>query len=365
MRIAWLLPSPGIPVQGPSGASAHVRNVCAALRAKSDLRLFAVRRFDHRGAFGTEMEAEISGVASWPSWLSFVEEMREIRSSRRLVSAVLSQKDWTPQLIIERHSLFSDAGWRLSDRLGIPWILEVNAPLVQERLRYESVPHLQWAQRWERSVLQAAPAIITVSRWLQNWLQEEIGCRNVLYVPNGANALRGDRCRGRKLLGLTKEEPVVGLLASMKPWHGVERLARVAREVGATSVLIGQGCSADMADKVCSFFAVQDLADVVAALDVGLAPYPEDSPPWFCPLKILDYRAQGVPVVASAVGDVPELVGSGGTVCPPGDDEQLISAVHSWLGKRPEADLRSWEDVADEILSVAEPLISAKVATVG
>ena len=98
MRIAWLLPSPGIPVQGPSGASAHVRNICLALSRRSDLRLFAVRRFDHRGAFGPEIEAEISGVAGWPSWLSSVEEMREIRSARRLVSAVLSQHPALPSV---------------------------------------------------------------------------------------------------------------------------------------------------------------------------------------------------------------------------------------------------------------------------
>jgi glycosyltransferase involved in cell wall biosynthesis len=104
----------------------------------------------------------------------------------------------------------------------------------------------------------------------------------------------------------------------------------------------------------------QALADAVAALDVGLAPYPPDAPPWFCPLKILDYRAQGTPVVASDLGDVRALVERGGSVVPAGDDDAFVEAVRSWIGRRVRPAVRSWEQVAGELLTaVAEPAQAA------
>jgi glycosyltransferase involved in cell wall biosynthesis len=48
-----------------------------------------------------------------------------------------------------------------------------------------------------------------------------------------------------------------------------------------------------------------------------------------CPMAVLEAAAQGVPVVASAVGGVPELVDDGGTglLVPPGDPVALAAAL--------------------------------------
>ena len=41
----------------------------------------------------------------------------------------------------------------------------------------------------------------------------------------------------------------------------------------------------------------REIPDLVAAMDVGLLPYVEAPPAWYCPLKLVEYRAQGVPVL--------------------------------------------------------------------
>lgn len=354
MRVAYLVPAPGIPVQGPSGASAHVRGVVRAMRSAHDVRLYAARITDARGRFGAETPARASGMPPWPRMLGRWRDQQEILAGRRVADAVLADawKGWTPEIVIERHTLFSDAGWRVHDRLGVPWVLEVNAPASVERARYEELRQPAKAQEWERRVLQAAPVVVAVSRWLVRWLKEEVGCRNVVWVPNGVDAVKGDRARGRALLGIDGEEPVIGYVGSSRQWHDLGSLSRVADAAGARLALVGRFDDGPAGALLPGHLGPQELADVIAALDVGLAPYVPDAPQWFCPLKVLAYRAQGTPVVATALGDVPALVEDGGSVVPAGDHDALVTSVCAWMGRRVTPRVRSWRTVAREVLEL-------------
>ena len=85
-------------------------------------------------------------------------------------------------------------------------------------------------------------------------------------------------------------------------------------------------------------------------VDVGLAPFPPDAPPWFCPMKVLDYRAQGTPVVGTNVGETQLLVGEGGTIVDPGDVQSMIDATRYWIGRRTTPRLRSWQRVGNQMI---------------
>ncbi len=383
MRLAYLVAAGGIPVQGPTGASGHVRELVQALRRTGPCALYAAVEADHRGRFGPPVPATITGTPGWPSWLAPWRELREVRAARALARRVLEDAHGAPvppgrptrengppyDLLIERHSLFSDASWRVGARLGIPWILEVNAPHVRERQRFEELRQPALARRWERQVLQAAPCIVTVSPWLRRWLVDTVGCRpeRVHWLPNGVPPWVGDRARGRARLGLAADDPVIGFLGSNRPWHGADQLPALARAVGAHLVLIGGFPSPSPAAEGAAgpgprvlrpgFLHGQALADVLAALDVGLAPYPADAPPWFCPLKLFHYRAQGTPVVATDVGALSELVAGGGSVVPPDEPRALAAAVKHWLGApRPPRRVRSWDSVARELRTLGAAL---------
>ena len=351
-RLAYLVPAPGIPVRGPSGASAHVRALANAWSEDHDVRVYASKISDARGVYGHAVPTIASGVPGWPSWLDQYRDMTEIAASRRIANQVIgsARSGWEPDLIIERHTLFSDASWRIADALGVPWALEVNAPPVLERSRFETIRRPDFARDWEREVLLKAPVIIAVSQWLHQWLETEIGCRNVHWIPNGVSPLRGDRARGRARYGLDEDDRVVGFVGSMKPWHGTEYLQQIAEGAEAKLVIIGPD-STDIPGALCTgHLGPQDLADAVAALDVGLAPFPADAPPWFCPMKILDYRAQGTPVVGTDTGETQLLVDEGGTIVAPGDVQGMIDASRYWIGRRTTPRLRSWQRVGAQMI---------------
>ena len=335
--------SPGIPALGPSGASAHLRGVAEALRAP----IVCPRAVDGRGlAADTTVPILSAGLAGWPTWAPR-QGLREVRTARRCAALAL---DYAPDLLWERHSLYSDAGWKVHAATGARWILEVNAPLAAERARYETLPDADFARGWEREVLLAAPEIVAVSGWLVQWLRS-LGCRSVRHVPNGVEPHVGDRAGNRVRLGLG-DRLVVGFVGSFKPWHGVERLPALLDALpDAVGLLVGDGPVKVEHPRLRNLGHLDErgVADVVAAMDVAVAPYGADAPPWFCPLKVLAYRAQGTPIVATDVGDCRQLVGDAGTVLPVNADvATMAEAVRSWAGRRAEPWVRSWAEVVAE-----------------
>ncbi|HNC94910.1 MAG TPA: glycosyltransferase family 4 protein [Myxococcota bacterium] len=343
-RPLLLCAAPGIPLLGPSGSSAHLRGVARALHATC----VVARREDARGNHAPDFDRPIleSGVPGWPSWLRRYRDYREVWTARRIARLAYRQN---PSLVWERHSLYSDAGWKLHAQ-GIPWILEVNAPLVEERSRYEELSLPTWARSWEKEVLQAAPRLVAVSAWLTRWLKEEMGCTGeILHLPNGVEPQVGDREATRRRLGL-EGAFVLGFLGSMKPWHGVERLVELLEIFpDAQGLCVGEGpvrLPSHPRLRCVGQVSEREAADLVAAMDVGLAPYAADAPPWFCPLKILAYRAQGTPVVATDIGDCRLLTEEGGSVVQTTHD--FPEAIRAWRGRRAPPSVRSWGQVVGE-----------------
>ncbi len=327
----------GIPALGPSGASAHLRGVARALGAP----ILAARRSDARGehdAVGIEVIAP--EPPAWPGALKRWRELNELRVSAGLVAPAMA---YNPTLLWERHSLYSVAGQRIHAR-GIPWVLELNAPLALERAQFESLAVPWLARRLELDTLQAAPRVLAVSAWLTEWARAN-GAKDVRHVPNGMEPAVGDRDGTRQRLGI-EGRFVIGFLGSMKPWHGVERLPDLLDAFpDALGLCVGEGPVRVEHPRLICVGQVSEraVADHVAAMDIGLAPYQSDAPPWFCPLKILAYRAQGTPVVASAIGDCALLTGDGG-YCGP----DLQDGIEAWRGRRAAPRVRSWGEVVGE-----------------
>jgi glycosyltransferase involved in cell wall biosynthesis len=230
---------------------------------------------------------------------------------------------------------------RFAHDRGVPSILEVNAPLVDEHARHREALDVAAASESVDRAIRAAALIVAVSEEVAAYVRARGDSTTRLVVePNGIDPLRF------AALHPVRERPfTLGFLGTLKPWHGLTALAdifiAVRREVpDAWLLIVGdgpeRGALASALDRAgvgdaCQWSGAVSPADVgewLAQMDVGLAPYPADAPFYFSPLKIVEYMAAGVPVIASDVGQISTLLhhGIAGELIPAGDIAGFASA---------------------------------------
>jgi glycosyltransferase involved in cell wall biosynthesis len=71
------------------------------------------------------------------------------------------------------------------------------------------------------------------------------------------------------------------------------------------------------------------LPELIARMDVAVAPYPASQNHYFSPLKLFEYLAMGRPVVASAIGQTAALLApsAAGVLVRAGDSGELAEAL--------------------------------------
>lgn len=338
-RVAYVCVDPGVPVFGTKGASVHVQEIVRAWRARgAEVTLYCSR-------LGDRMPADLADlrVVHRPVPTAAAEDPRERTAARERaqadVGAQLAQqvvRDGA-DVVHERYSLFSTALAEVTDRLGIDGILEVNAPLVEEQRTHRHLVDEAGARRVLRTQVAAAAVVPCVSAPVAAWVRDQADDDGrILVVPNGVDAGR--------FRPVTRDAgtPVVLFVGTLKPWHGVEILleaAARARERWRVR-LVGDGperaALLERADwlgldvDVRGALAPDAVPAAMAGCAVGVAPYPaDDAEQYFSPLKVFEYGAAALPVVASAVGQLPAIVrhGQTGLLVPPSDPDALAAAI--------------------------------------
>jgi glycosyltransferase involved in cell wall biosynthesis len=286
-----------------------------------------------------------------------------------------------PHLVYERHSPYSIAGAVVARRLGLPHMLEVNAPLAWEGARHRGQALNEAADLLESLAFEATSRIVTVSAELRDLLVAGgVDAAKIHVVPNGVDPGRFGNDGPRLPSGL-EGKFVVGFVGSLKAWHGVEVLAEafamLAEEPRFHLLIVGDGPMAGvlrelkdrLPDRVTLEGAVHpsDVPSYLRTIDVAVAPYPRMDRFYFSPLKVLEYMASATPVVASRIGQLDELLrdGDNGLLVEPGDARALAEAVRRlaadpelrrWLGREAAAEVvasHSWTHRAHEILDLA------------
>ena len=157
-----------------------------------------------------------------------------------------------------------------------------------------------------------------------------------------------ERSAARRMLGVPTGGTVLMTVGSLKPLKGIDVLLRAVAPVLRTGddvrlVLVGEGPDRaaletlsrelGVADRVVFAGLRDDVDAVLRAADVFVLSSHTEA----LPTVILEAAASGLPVIATQVGGVPELVepGRSAIVVPPGDEGALRGALERVLSNAP------------------------------
>lgn len=359
MNILYLCADPGIPVRGHKGAAVHVRAMCAAFaRAGHTVTLIAARLGPDDGPRPDARLIDASGPDDGSG--------REASATARVVAqaqAVLASAGF--DLIYERYALLSDAGAQLAERTGLPLVLEVNAPLIDEAREHRGLADVEAAAAVARRQFANAARIAVVSDALRAYV---IGLGaspdRVEVVPNGVDpaafhpAVSGARLREQ--LGLQGRR-VVGFVGRPRPWHDLGTLLAAVERLHAQDpayVLLLVGEMPDdlraLAEarpewvRLTGAVAHDQVPAHIGAMHVAVSSHHARDDFYFSPLKLYEYLACAVPTVAADVGQQAQVLREvdGGWLYPAGDTAALAGQIARVFAEPDAALAMAWRGAA-------------------
>jgi glycosyltransferase involved in cell wall biosynthesis len=251
------------------------------------------------------------------------------------------------ELVWQRHDLFHTAGLDLARRVGAPSVLFVPAAKVWEAERWGTTrPGWgRWLERRaERPALLGADLVACGSETVvEQVLRIGVPDSRVLLTPTGVDielfAELPHPTSLRRRLGL-QNRFVVGWIGSFRRFHALEQAVGAAAAVpGAALLLVGDGPERARIERLVRHREVtaiftgtvphDQLPAYLAAMDVAVILAPRDEPYHYSPLKLAEYLAAGLPVVAPASGQLAQRLTDGvdAIVVPPHDVAALGAAL--------------------------------------
>ncbi|MFY9514104.1 MAG: glycosyltransferase family 4 protein [Rubrivivax sp.] len=238
-------------------------------------------------------------------------------------------REFQPDVIYERYNLYLLAGLMLKWRRRLPLLLEVNAPLVDERMRFGGLG-LPWLGRWaEGLVWRGADVVLPVTRVLGGHVSARgVPAGRIVVVPNGINeahfAAAPSPAAAKAALGWP-DALVLGFTGFVRDWHGVDRvlrwLARPGTPAQARLLVVGDGPARADLEQLARELGITErvrftgvvprdqVPAFVAAFDIALQPAVV---PYASPLKLFEYLALGKAIVAPRQPNIEEVLADGG-----------------------------------------------------
>ena len=205
----------------------------------------------------------------------------------------------------------------------------------------------RWARLCSRWTYRRARRIIAVSTPIERRLIERDGVPRelVTLIPNAVIPVSGNPPDlADTLPDGWSQRPLVGVVARLQPEKGVATFLKAAAHVSKVSpearfLVIGDGALREELLDLVGRVGLQERVRflgyraharaLTGLLDVLVVPSLTEG----SPLIVLEAMAAGVPVVASAVGGIPDQVrhGEEGVLVPPGDPDALAGALGALL----------------------------------
>lgn len=336
LRLLWLIDSLTL-----GGAEALTLRMGRALdRTPARLRVACLKAIG-----GNPFEAELRAAGVAVHNLG-ARNLRDFRAFRRLIGLVRRER----VDLIHAHLTYACIWGCLAGRLtGVPVVATLHvAPLDpgrggRERARQRI--RVWCLNRW-------AARTLAVSRWVGDaWVRQAgLDPAGLTVVHNGIDCDPPSSPRSpgklRAELGLPVDARLVVAVAALRDGKGLDVLLHAAprilsRERRARFVVVGDGPLRQTLQEACQRSGLaavfrftgfrRDVPALLPGCDVFVLPTRRDA----FPTAVLEGMAAGLPVVASRVGGVPEMIedGESGLLVAPGDAGALADAVVDLLAR--------------------------------
>ena len=207
----------------------------------------------------------------------------------------------------------------------------------------------------DRLALRCAHKIIAVSDGIKNELiRSGIHESQLLMIPNAVevNSNNGsftqNRRNKRQQLNITEKEFVVGYVGRLSEEKGVKYLIEAISmlhdlDLPVRVIIIGEGPQrkelealvkkATIEDRIYFTGFQSDIESWLPAIDVFVLPSLTEG----TPMSLLEAMAEGIPVVASSVGGVPQVIDSGvnGILVSPGKSAEINTVIQLLYKREP------------------------------
>jgi alpha-maltose-1-phosphate synthase len=321
MRIVYAALDQRVP--GTTGGSVHVAAVAAGLAALGH----GVDGLTPRGPGPFP-----DGPARWHA-LAPPLGLRHLRVLRTEAVRAFAEAA-RAEVVIERYHNFGGEGMRAAKAVGAVAVLEVNAPVVDypgsPKARLDKALVVEPMRRWRDRQCRMADLLVTPSPEV---LPAFVPRERIVEIEWGADTERFVPGAGGPVPFTKRPGTLVAVFAgAFRAWHGAINLVRAMGELrasgrrGLDAVLIGDGpelararAEASGLDGVTFTGAVSHdrMPAALAAADIGVAPFDVAAHPplqlafYWSPLKVFEYMAAGLPVVAPAIPRLARILGPG------------------------------------------------------
>lgn len=263
-----------------------------------------------------------------------------------------SEKFMNAPFVWQHHDLFQTRGLKLAKKLGLPSVLFVDAPYVWESKKW-GVPRLgwEWFAKWwgDSNPCRKADLVLVVSEEVKRAVLDlGVDESRILIAPCTVSPKIFSRTKDsevRKSLGLSSNF-VIGWVGSFRKFHSLDLLVDAFKVVStsiphAKLLLVGDGAERiRLQEKIASFGLNErviftgnvphnEVPAYISSFDVAVLPSQSNEGFHYSPLKLREFFGAGIPVIASAVGDVKSVIeeSKGGWLVQPGSKDLIAEMI--------------------------------------
>lgn len=356
MRIIYYSPHPLLNLGAPTGFATHMREMIKAFEKQGHEVIPVIMG-------GTELKLDGSTTPKqsllkkiikamvpsyiWESLKDFNLLRFDLHAAQTLEEAVIKYK---PDLIYERFNYLQTSGGDIAKKYGIKNVVEVNAPYIEERVKYQgSSIFISKAKINELKRVGDATLLAVVSSPLKDDFVKRLKIDpNKIVVTH--NAIDPDKIKtdGLVIEQLRKQyqlenKAVIGFVGSIAQWHRVDIMLTAFSKISnsypnARLLIVGSGESLDILKQLAKSLSIADktvftgnvphgkVFEHIALMDVTVLPKTD----WYMsPIKLFEYGAMQKAIIAPNTGSVRDVITHehDGLLIKPESEEEVKNAM--------------------------------------